>query len=78
MALKFDYLVIDLDKDYQWTVIIAPSQKYLWIMARTPSISDKLYSEILNSIESKKYNIESIKKMPQVELQSTKTSGIRL
>ena len=63
--LKFDYLVIDLDKDYQWTVIGVPSQKYLWIMARTPQISTDLYSQIINSINDKKYSVENIKMMPQ-------------
>ena len=63
--LKFGYLVIDLDEDYQWTVIGVPSQKYLWIMARTPQISENLYSEIVSRIEDKKYNTQDIKNMPQ-------------
>ena len=58
-------MVIDLDEDYQWTVIGVPSQKYLWIMARTPQISESLYSEIVSRIEDKKYNTQDIKKMPQ-------------
>ena len=32
--LKLDYLIVALDKNYQWTAIGVPNQKYLWIMAR--------------------------------------------
>lgn len=32
--LKFDYLVVALGENYEWTAIGVPSQKYLWIMAR--------------------------------------------
>ncbi len=33
---KGDYWIIELDKDYQWVAVGAPSRKYLWIMARQP------------------------------------------
>ncbi|MBT6325044.1 MAG: lipocalin family protein [Bdellovibrionales bacterium] len=63
--LKLDYLVIELDQNYQWTVIGVPSQKYLWIMARTPQISNSLYSEIMSRLEIKNYNHQNVKMMPQ-------------
>jgi apolipoprotein D and lipocalin family protein len=33
--IKADYLVVALAEDYSWTAIGVPSQKYLWIMARS-------------------------------------------
>ena len=33
---KGDYWIIELDKDYQWVAVGAPSREYLWIMARQP------------------------------------------
>lgn len=33
---KGDYWIIELDEDYQWVAVGAPSREYLWIMARQP------------------------------------------
>lgn len=33
---KFDFLVIALTDDYEWTAVGVPSGKYLWIMSRNP------------------------------------------
>lgn len=61
---KFDYLVIDLDKDYQWTVVGVPSQKYVWIMARNWKMDSKKLDEIIDRIQSKGYDIKNIKRVP--------------
>ena len=33
-----DYWIIDLDPDYQWVLVGAPSRGYLWILARSPAL----------------------------------------
>ena len=63
--LKFDYLVIALAEDYSWTAIGVPNQKYLWIMADHWEVSDKELEEITDQIKQIKYNVESIKRIPQ-------------
>jgi apolipoprotein D and lipocalin family protein len=63
--LKFAYLVIDLDQDYQTTVIGVPDRKYVWIMARTPSISQEVYGQILNRLTEQGYDVSRIKMVPQ-------------
>ncbi|MBN1326691.1 MAG: lipocalin family protein [Candidatus Cloacimonetes bacterium] len=63
--VKFPYLVIDLDDEYNYTAIGVPNRKYLWIMARTSSISDETYEAILERLQGKGYDIEKIRKMPQ-------------
>jgi len=35
-----DYWVIGLADDYEWAVVGTPNRKYLWILARTPQLSD--------------------------------------
>jgi apolipoprotein D and lipocalin family protein len=35
-----DYWVIELAPDYRYAVIGEPSRKYLWVLARTPVLSD--------------------------------------
>lgn len=63
--LKLDYLVLALDKDYGWTAIGVPNQKYVWIMARDWSMSDEKLNEIISELKSLGYNIENIKRVPQ-------------
>ncbi len=33
-----DYFVMELDKDYKWAVVGSSSDKYLWILSRTPQL----------------------------------------
>lgn len=35
---KGDYWILKLGKDYQYSVVSAPSMKYLWILSRTPEL----------------------------------------
>lgn len=61
-----DYNVLELDQEgYQWALIGSSTPNYLWILARTPSISDKLYQEILRIAEKRGYDLQKIYKVPQ-------------
>lgn len=65
--LKFDYLIIGLEKDYKWTAIGVPDKKYLWIMARTPTLPDEEYKSILKNLEDSGYptkGLNSIQNKP--------------
>ena len=44
--LKLPYLVIDLDKEYQYTVIGYPSRNYVLIMSRSKSLDKQTLSSI--------------------------------
>lgn len=35
-----DYWIIDLDTQYRWVMVGAPSRSYLWILSRTPTLDD--------------------------------------
>ena len=63
--LKFNYLILDIDPDYQWVAVGVPSQRYLWIMARKPRISDSTLEEILARIDSIGYSTKDMRKVPQ-------------
>lgn len=58
--IKFDYLVIALDENYEWTAIGVPSEAYLWIMSRSPKFSKAKVDEILKSLASEGYDTEKI------------------
>lgn len=45
-----DYQVIMLADDYRYSVVGEPSRKYLWILSRTPNLSDEDKNHILNEL----------------------------
>lgn len=54
---KGDYWIIELDEqDYQYAVVGTPSRKYLWILSRTPHISDSLYNDLKSRISKKGFD----------------------
>lgn len=42
-----DYWIIELGKEYEYAVIGTPNRKYFWILSRTRSMDDTLYTAIL-------------------------------
>ena len=58
--LKFTYLIIALDPDYEWTAIGVPNQHYLWIMAKSPMISKTKIREAIETVRSLNYSVEDI------------------
>jgi apolipoprotein D and lipocalin family protein len=65
LPFDLDYLIIDLDTDYQWTVVGVPNQKYLWVMSRKPEMDDALLSKILTEVKNKGYDISEVNRVPQ-------------
>ncbi|MGD0803396.1 MAG: lipocalin family protein [Candidatus Bathyarchaeia archaeon] len=55
-----DYWIINLGKDYDYSVVGTPNRKYLWILCRTPKMDDKLYSQLIESVKSKGFNVNNL------------------
>ena len=51
-----DYWIIDLDEEYQYAVVGHPKRKYLWILARTQQMDEKLYRDILMRLREQRYD----------------------
>jgi lipocalin len=60
-----DYFVFELDKDYQWAVIGSSSDKYLWILSRTPELPEEIYANLLERIEERGYDTHKLIKVKQ-------------
>ncbi|GAB4327422.1 MAG: hypothetical protein Kow00127_20150 [Bacteroidales bacterium] len=60
-----DYYVLELDENYQWAVIGSSSDKYLWILSRTPKLDENLYNSILEKIKDRGYDITQLIQVPQ-------------
>ncbi|MEX6632229.1 lipocalin family protein [Hyphococcus lacteus] len=55
-----DYWVIGLADDYSLSLVGEPSGKYLWILSRTPTISDEVRADSLSRLEALGYNIDAL------------------
>lgn len=60
-----DYFVLELDKDYQWAVIGSSSDKYLWILSRSPQMDPLAYKAILENLKKRGYDISKLIKVEQ-------------
>lgn len=63
--IKADYRIIYLNDDYSQTIIGRQKRDFVWIMARTPSISVSDYHALLSLLEQEGYNLSEIQKVPQ-------------
>ena len=55
-----DYNILELDKDYQWVLIGSSSNKYLWILSRTPELDKQTLSYILDKAQQRGYDISKL------------------
>lgn len=60
-----DYYVLELDKNYQWALIGSSSDKYLWILSRTPQMENKVYLECLDKLTKRGYDVSKLIKVEQ-------------
>ena len=63
--IKADYRIVYLDEDYSQTIIGRQSRDYVWIMARTPTISDSDFDELHALVETLGYDTEKLERVPQ-------------
>jgi apolipoprotein D and lipocalin family protein len=63
--ITVDYLILDLDPDYRWTVVGHPSRKYGWIMAREKTLPEKTYQAILARLAQQGYDPAKFERVPQ-------------
>lgn len=63
--IKADYRIVYLDEDYSQTVIARQKRDFVWIMARSSSISDEDYDRLIGFTESIGYDISKIQRVPQ-------------
>lgn len=55
-----DYRVMLLDTDYQYALIGSGSDEYLWILSRTPRLSDEAKSLILTEAQRRGYDTSKL------------------
>jgi apolipoprotein D and lipocalin family protein len=63
--IKADYRIAYLDESYQHTIIARNARDYVWIMARTPQITDVKYDELISFVRELGYDVSNMRKVPQ-------------
>lgn len=55
-----DYYVLELGTDYQYAVIGSSSDKYLWILSRTPQMAQPVLENILSGLRKRGYDLSRL------------------
>ena len=63
--IKAEFLVLYVDESYQRTIIGRSRRDYVWLMARTPRLSESQYEEMLAVAAAAGYDVSRIQKVPQ-------------
>lgn len=63
--IKGDYRIVHVSQDHQRTIIGREKRDYVWIMARTPQISDSDYQDLLGIVREQGYPMDLVCKVPQ-------------
>jgi apolipoprotein D and lipocalin family protein len=62
---KAPYLLIDLSSDYQRTIVGHPSRDLIWIMSRSPQMTETDYAAALDVAKQQGYDTSRITRVPQ-------------
>lgn len=60
-AVWGDYWVIALHPDYAWALVGSPDHEYLWLLARTSSVSERTYRYVTEIAENEGYATSQLK-----------------
>jgi apolipoprotein D and lipocalin family protein len=60
-----DYWIIDLGRDYEYSVVGHPERTYLWILSRTKKMDGDVYREILGRLTARDYDVTKLIMTPQ-------------
>lgn len=62
---KGDYWVLRIDPEYKVALVGGPSNKYLWILSKTPNLDQATYQSYLETARQYGYDISKVVKTPQ-------------
>ncbi len=54
------YVVFKLDPDYGYAFVTGNTKEYLWLLARTPTVSDQVKQEFLGDVEALGYPLDQL------------------
>ena len=60
-----DYWILGIGPDYTWAVVGTPNREVLWILSRTPTISDASYAQAIEIAKGNGFDVSRLVKTPQ-------------
>ena len=55
------YVIFELDReDYQYAFVSGPDETYLWLLARTPTVSSALLNKFAENARQKGFNLDNL------------------
>ena len=63
--IKADYRISYLSADYSQTVVTREKRDYVWILARTPTISESDLAKLIAFVGTQGYDVGKIQRVPQ-------------
>ena len=66
--IKMEYTISYVSEDYQQTIVARSKRDWVWIMARSPQISDEDYRVMVAKVAGLGYDTAKLRKVPQQPL----------
>ena len=65
---RAEYRIVHLDDDYQYTIIGRTARDYVWIMARTPHVSEVDYQRLKAMVAAEGYDMNLLRRVPHKKI----------
>ena len=62
---RLEYLVVHVDPEYRETVIGRSARDYVWVMARTPTVTESDWARLTGIVKDAGYDLAKLRKVPQ-------------
>ena len=63
--VKAEYLINYVNDDYTQTIIARSKRDYVWVLARSPRISDADYAALITRVRELGYDVSQLRRVPQ-------------
>jgi len=60
-----NYYIMALDENYQYALVGDPSRKYLWVLARSKSLNESIYTKLLDQAKTLGFDTDRVLKINQ-------------
>jgi apolipoprotein D and lipocalin family protein len=61
---KADYRIVYVDEEYQYTIVGREARDYVWIMSRSPQLSEATYDALVRRVADEGYDLAALRRVP--------------
>jgi apolipoprotein D and lipocalin family protein len=62
--IKAEFVISHIDDAYSETIIARSARDYVWIMTRSPKISDERYNFLVDKVRGMGYDVSKLRRVP--------------